>query len=488
MTELEKNQTRLVQYGILWQLFKLFSTYDIELDDAIVHARLQESFLYEEEGFTAVALEVQNMLAVMSVRALCRLGGLFAEDKGLQTPLNPLVKRAADALMTPNLSQLLLLSSHHEFLKIFHGECESYTLFWNRDMRQEQMNFVSPRAILEPRVCTDENCVEAIEFRFVYLADLLYVGGMYVKMLIGSMQVIEKSLVPVLLDDLGLTATFFEELFSFVDNGELTCPQIVTEEGAVLNLPPYAGWSIDEERRTATDRVTALKCLSVTASVAPVLVEKSLIANNTAMKMLMRLLFPPDNEVHQSEDAKKCLTPNPLLYVPCRLHCMATLQVLSTLLDFGTVSLEFGICHILIELVHVCQDVGPEALGIIRNLCANGAGAKCARKILQSGIYLEFIGWLLLVRETIVDEDFDAAERLRIPSAMILSEMAKDGAPLNIESRHALCRFFPPAIVQVIASSPEMIVEYILVRSVKLTLFISYAHPFVLLLWCRLTI
>ncbi|CAI5733709.1 unnamed protein product [Hyaloperonospora brassicae] len=462
MTELAKNQTRLVQYGILWQLFKLFSTYDGELGDASVHARPQTSFDCEEEGIATEASQNQNVLAVMSVRALCRLGGLFAEDKGLQTPFNPLVKHTADALLTPNLSQLLLLSSHHEFLKIYHGECESYTLFWNRDMRQEQMNFISPRASLEPHVRTNESCIEAIRFRFMYLADLLYVGGLYVKILIGSLQVIEKSSVPVLLDDLGLTATFFEELFAFIGTGELTYPQLVNEEGIVQNLAPYAGWSIDKEQRRTADRVTALNCLSVTASVAPRLVEKSLMANNTAMKMMMRLLFPPDSEVHRSEDASRGLVPTPLLYVPCRLHCIATLQMLSILPDFGTVSVESGICHILIELVHTCHDVGPEALTIIRNLCANGAGAKCARDILQSGIYLEFIGWLLAVRETIIDEDFDAAERLRIPSALILSEMVKDGAPLNIESRRTLCRFFPPALVRVIASNPEMIVEYIL--------------------------
>ncbi|EEY68023.1 uncharacterized protein PITG_18094 [Phytophthora infestans T30-4] len=462
MAQLEQNQQRLVKAGVLWQLFKLFSTYDVELDDAIVQTRLQQSIETEEGGYATVAVEIQNLLAIMAVRALCRLGGLFADRSELQSPPNPVAERVVDSLMTPNLSVLLLLSSHHEFLKIFHGECESYTLFWNSEMRQELMNLVSPRASVEPAMTTNEQYVDAIKFRFMYLADLLYVGGLYVEILMGSLLVIEKSMVPAPVAELGLTETFFKELFSFIDSGELIYPEFVNEEEKVQRLPPYAGWNIDEQQRTTMDRVTALNCLSITTAVAPTLVEKNLVANDSAMKMVLRLLFPPDNEVHQSEDAEKSLVLTQQLYVPCRLHCLATLQVLSMLEDFSTAALEFGICDILIELVHICQDVGPEALGIIRNLCANGAAAKCVSEILQSGVYLEFIGWVLLVEETIVDDEFDAAERLRVPSAMVLSEMVQDGAPLNIESRRALCRFFPPAIVRTIASCPDTIVEYIM--------------------------
>ncbi|KAG7394324.1 DnaJ sub C member 13 [Phytophthora boehmeriae] len=462
MAQVEKNQERLVQAGILYQLFALLSTYEVELDDITVHNRLQNNISSMDENFADVAVEVQNLLAIMAVRALCRLGGLFPEGSELQSPHNALVKRVADALMTPNLSGLLLLGSHHEFLKIFHGECESYTLFWNAEMRQEQATFVSSRSSVEPTMSTVERYVEAVEFRYMYLADLFAIGGLYIEILMGSLLVIEKNLIPAHVSELGLTEAFFHELFSFIDSGELICPEYVDESGNLQKLPPYAGWNIDKEQLATMDRVTALNCLSITASVAPTLVEENLVANDSAMKMVLRLLFPPDNEVHQSEDAEKSLVLTPQLYVPCRLHCLATLRVLSTLDSFGKASLEFGICDILIELVHICQDVGPQVLEIIRNLCAYGAAADCVAEILQSGCYLEFIGWVLLVEETIVDDEFDAAESLRIPSAMILSEMVKNGAPLNIESRRALCRFFPPAIVRSIASTPETIVEYIM--------------------------
>ncbi|RLN89430.1 hypothetical protein BBJ28_00001220 [Nothophytophthora sp. Chile5] len=462
MALLEKNQELLVQRGVLWQLFLQFSTYDVALDDVTVRSRLQNSIGSVDDGFADLTVEVENLLAIMAVRALCRLGGYFAEGSELESPPNSLVKRVVDSLMTPNLAELLLLSSHHEFLKIFHGECESYTLFWNRKMRQELLAFLSPRASVAPVVTTVEPYTEAIQFRFEYLAELFYVGGLYVEMLMGSLLVIEQSLVPIPVPELGLTGKFFRELFSFIDSGELVCPQYIDADGNPQNLPPYAGWRVDKEQLTTMDRVTALNCLSITTTVAPKLVEKHIITDNSAMKMVLRLLFPPDNEVHQSEDAEQSLVLTPQLYRPCRLHCIATLQVLSTLDDFGKASLAFGICDILIELVHICQDVGPDVLGIIRNLCAHGAGGDFVAEILQSGCYLEFIGWVLLVEEIIVDDEFDVAERLRVPSALILSEMVKDGAPLSIESRRALCRFFPPAIVREIAASPETIVEYIM--------------------------
>ncbi|KAF4319344.1 hypothetical protein BBO99_00005999 [Phytophthora kernoviae] len=336
MVQVVKNQERLVQAGVLWQLFALFSTYEVELDDITVHSRLQNSISSMEENFADVAVEVQNLLAIMAVRALCRLGGFFAEGSDLQSPSNALVKRVADALMTPNLSGLLLLSSHHEFLKLFHGECESYTLFWNTEMRQEQVTFVSSRSSVEPAVSTVERYVEAIEFRYMYLAELLSIGGLYIEMLMGSLLVIEKSLVPAHVSELGLTEAFFHELFSFIDSGELICPEYVDESHNLQKLPPYAGWGIDKEQLATMDRVTALNCLSITTSVASTLVEEYLVANDSAMKMVLRLLFPPDNEVHQSEDAEKSLVLTPQL--------------------FGKASLEFGICDILIELVHICQD------------------------------------------------------------------------------------------------------------------------------------
>ena len=482
MAQLEKNQKRLIKSGVLWQLFRIFSTYDVELDEAVIHTRLQESLCCKEEGHATMTGEVQNLLAVMAVRALCRLGGLFTEESELQSPFNPIVKHVVDALMTPNLSELLLLSSHHEFLKIYHGEYESYTLYWNHEMLQEQTQFIMPKASVEPDVFLDERYIDVIQFRFLYLADVLYIGGLYIDMLMGSLLVIKKSQVSAPVAEFGLTETFFTQLFSFIDSAELSYPELINEEGNVQRLVPYAGWNISEERRVTNDRVTALQCLSIITSVAPRLVEKSMVTNIAAMKMVLRLLFPPDNEVHQSEDAETSLVLTPQLYVPCRSHCISTLQVLSTLQDFGTASLELGICDILIELVHICQgSVGPEALGIIRNLCANEAGAKCVSEILRSGVYLELIGWMLLVEETISDDDFVSAERLRIPSAMILSEMVKDGAPLNIESRHALCRFFPPAIVRTIASSPDMIMEYIMVTCAKMSLSYSCFSPDALL-------
>ncbi|KAL8007373.1 hypothetical protein Plhal703r1_c04g0023901 [Plasmopara halstedii] len=462
MAQLEKNQHRLVQAGVLWQLIKLFSRYNTELDDATVQTRLHESYTLEVEGYMTVVVEARNQLAIMAVRALCRLGGLLSDESGLLTPPNLLVKQVVDALMTPSLSELMLLSSHHEFLKFFHGEFESYTLIWNSEMRHELKKFVSARASVEPTLTTNENYVDAIRFRFINLADLFCVGGLYIEMLMAYLLVIEKSSDPVSIENLGLTEKFLKELCLFIDSGQLSLPELINKDGIIERLPPYAGWKVGEEQRTTMERVTALNCLSLTASVAPMLVETSLIGNDSAIKMLLRLSYPPGNKVQQSEDAENCLVLTQQLYLPCRLHCISTLQVLSKLDSFSFAALGIGICYILVELIHICPDVGPDALEIIRNFCANGAAIKCVSEILQSGIYLEFIGWMLLVEETIIDDKFDAAEGLRIPSVMILYEMIKDSAPLCSESRQALSRFFPPAIVRTIASSPETILEYIM--------------------------
>lgn len=464
MTLLETNQQRLIEAGVVWQLLELFSRYDVELDDADVQIRLQNYSGSEEDEYATIALECQNALAIMAVRALCSLEGLFLDDGQIMSFSNRLVRQVVDSLITPNLSSLLELSSHHEFLKIYHGNCESYTLFWNKEMRQEQKKFLSPIAKIEPSTMMEQHYIDAVKFRYMYLADLFYIGGLYIEMLMCSLSVIKESPDPTPINKLGLKQIFFEELFSFIDCGELIYPEFKNEEEIVQQLPQYAGWNIDAELRKTTGRITALKCLSIVASVAPTTVGMKLIANDSATKMVLRLLFPPDNGVHESISAKQSLNFPPQLYIPCRLHCLSTLQMLSSLENFGRAALDFGICDILIKLVHICPGVGVEALNIIRNICANGAAAKCAFAILQSGVYLEFIGWMLLVEETFVDEKYESTEQLRLPSAMILHEMVKEKAPLKAESRHALCRFFPPAIIRTIASYPQSIIEYLMVR------------------------
>lgn len=448
---------------MLWQLFLLVSKYDVTLDDATVLARLNSDMGSVEEDFSKMDDEVQNMLAIMAVRSLCRLGGFFVEGSELASPKNALVKSVVDALLTPNLSELLLLPSHHEFLKLLHGDCESYTLFWNEQMRREMLTFVASKTEDPPSVVDDEDYVDAVRFRFDFLGDLFYVGGLYIETLMSSLFVLEQNPVPAADPTLGLGSTFFHELFIFIDNGELACPHIVYQDGQVEVLPPYAGWRIDKEELTTMDRVTALNCLAIIAEIVPELVEKNIVADISAMKMLLRMLFPPDNEVHQSEDAEQSLALSTKLYIPCRIHCISTLKVLSCMTEFGKASISLGICDILIELIHLCRDVGPDILEIIRNLCAHGAREAFVGETLHSGCYLEFIAWMLLVEEIIIDEEFSVAEQLRVPSALVLAELVKEEHPVCIEGRRTLCRFFPAAVVRKIAAEPEHAVEFLMV-------------------------
>lgn len=457
------NQDILVRSGLLWQLFLLISRYDVELDDATVLARLDSDVGSVEVDFDNMVVEVQNLLAIMSIRSLCRLGGFFVDGSDLASPKNALVKSVVDALFTPNLSELLVLPSHHEFLKLFHGECESYTLFWNESMRRELLEFIETKTSVQPTAPELEDYSAAIHFRYEHLADLLYIGGLYIETLMGSLFVLEQDPVPHDTAELGLTPAFFHELFSFIDNGELVLPRILTDDGEVKVLAPYAGWRIETEQLETMDRVTALNCLAITATIAPNLVEKNIVADVSAVKMLLRLLFPPDNEVHQSEDAERSLVLSTQLYLPCRIHCINTLKVLSCGEEFAKMAIPLGICDILIELIHLCKDVGPDVLEIIRNFCSHGAGADFVREILHSGVYLEFIAWMLLVEEIIVDDEFSVAEQLRVPSALVLGELVRDEHPVCIDSRRTLCRFFPPAVVRQFAADPEHVVEFLMV-------------------------
>lgn len=469
MSILQQNQDRILRFGIVWQLIVLFSDYEVELDDTTVHARLQITATSVEEDFGTIHTEVQNLLAIMSIRALCRLGGIFAVGSELATSPNEKLKVVLDALLTPNLAGLLILNSHHEFLKIFHGNCESYTLFWNEEMREELLDFVVPNGDLQPGTNIDEDYSDALSFRFNYLKYLFNVGGLYMETLMASLIVLQQSSIPASEHDLGLTETFFTDLFGFIDVGKLKPPRLVA--ASYVSMRPHSGWGIDESELSTVYRVNALNCLAVLCIVAPSLVESNIVRDIGAIKVVLRLLFPPDNEVHQSEDAKKNIALPEELYLPCREYCLSILLALSCMEQFGKAAGSFGVCDILIEVVHVSRDVGPEALSIIRNLCSCGASADFVSELLQSGAYVEFIGWLLLVEDLITDEEFIAAERLRFPCAQIFSAMTRPDAALNVESKHALCRFFPASLVHELSVNPETFLEYYMVSSYLLVIF-----------------
>lgn len=463
MSILQQNQDRILRCGIVWQLILLFSNYDAELDDMTVHARLQNSTTSVEEDFGIIKTEVQNLLAIMAIRALCRLGGIFAVGSDLATSPNEKLKVVLDALLTPNLAGLLILSSHHEFLKIFHGNCESYTLFWNEEMRIELLDFVVPLGDMQPTTNVNEDYSEAVSFRFNYLKYLFNIGGLYMETLMASLIVLQQSSMLAPEHDLGLTEMFFADLFGFIDNGKLKPPRLVPSTDT--SSRPHSGWGINESELSTAYRVNALNCLAVLCSVAPSLVESNVVRDIGAIKVLLRLLFPPDNEVHLSEDAQKNIGLPEELYLPCRDYCLSILLALSCMERFGKAAGSLGVCDIMIEVVHVSRDVGPEALNIIRNLCTFGACADFVADLLQSGAYIEFIGWLLLVEDLITDEEFSAAERLRVPCAQIFSAMTRPDAALNVESKQALCRFFPASLVHELSINPETFLDFYMVRS-----------------------
>lgn len=466
MCLLEHNQDALLERGVLYQLLALCFKYNVEIDDATVRSRLQSS-LYSRNGYASMEDEVHNLLAIMAVRAICRLGGIFADGSELRSPPHARVNAVTDALLTPNLAALLELSSHHEYLKIFHTDCESYTLFWNEAMRSELLAFIAPRAALEPSLAVFEDYIAAIRFRFEYLAQMFNVGGLYIETLMASFVVIKESAVPAPVPELGLTEAFFKELFAFIDNGELKPPTHL-EDYFKDEVPlPHAGWSIDKALLRTDFRVTALECLAVISFVVPAFVVRNIVADVGLIKMILRLLFPPDHEVHEGTDAETSIVFPLELYEPSRDHCLAILESLSCVDAFGNASAALGICDALIEMVHLCKTVGPEALGVIRNLCAHGARSEFVSEILQSGCYIEFIAWMLLVADFITEEDFADAQHLRQPCVEILAEIGKPGAVLGDKAQDALSNIFPTSIVLELVRHPKTFIEYFNVRGIS---------------------
>lgn len=463
MCVVELNQDLLLQRGILYQLITLCFKYNAGIDDATVRARLQ-SGAYSREGYSTVEEEVHNLLAIMAVRAICRLGGIFPDGSELSSPKHARVRAVVNSLLTPNLAALLELNSHHEYLKIFHSNCESYTLFWNVAMRRELRAFVTPRAAFEPSLAVHEEYLDAIRFRFEHLKEMFNVGGLYIETLMSSFVIIKESSVAAPVPELGLTKSFFKELFAFIDNGELTLPE--DQEGYLNGETPlpYYGWGIEKEQLQTNFRVTALECLAVISFVVPAFVVQNIVADVGLIKMILRLLFPPDNEVHEASDSEKSIVFPVDLYQPSRDHCLAILESLSCVDAFGKASVELGICDILIEIVHLSKPVGPDALGIIRNLCAHGARSEFVSEILQSGCYIEFIAWMLLIEDFITEEDFADAQHLQQPCVHILAEIGKSDALLGKKAEDALINIFPVTIVHQLVKHPETFIEYFKVR------------------------
>ncbi|TYZ69341.1 hypothetical protein PybrP1_000115 [[Pythium] brassicae (nom. inval.)] len=459
MCLLEQNQDLLLQRGVLWQLLTLCFQYNVEIDDATARARLQ-SGAFSREGYASVEEEVQNLLAIMAVRAMCRLGGIFPDGSELCSPKHVRVRAVMSALLTPNLAALLELNSHHEYLKIFHANCESYTLFWNGAMRRELRAFVAPRAAFEPSLVAFEDYEDAIRFRFETLKEMFSVGGLYIETLMASFVVIKESRVAAPVPELGLTTAFFSELFAFIDNGELRRPADQEEYLHGETPLPYSGWGIEREQLQTSFRVTALECLAVISFVVPAFVVQNILVDAGLIKMVLRLLFPPDNEVHEASDAEKSIVFPEELYEPSRDHCLAILESLSCVDAFGKASVELGICDILIEIVHLCKPVGPEALGIIRNLCAHGARTEFIAEILQSGCYIEFIAWMLLIQDFVTEEELADAQHLRQPCVQILAEIGKSDATLGTKAEDALVRIFPVALVHALVQYPETFIEF----------------------------
>ncbi|GLD91912.1 hypothetical protein PINS_up000445 [Pythium insidiosum] len=457
MTLLEVNQDLLMANGVIWQLLLLFSQYDVSLDDTSALARLQASFLSTDGDYDAVAREIDNVLGVMAIRAICRLGGYFPVDHELFSPRNALVHSVLNSLFTPNLAKLLSLRNHHEFLKIFHGDCESYTLYWNAEMRKELFEYVTSRGDVQPQKGCSEDFDGAISLRFNFLSHVFAIDDIYIDTLASSLLVVRAGDIE-LPKNLGLHEDFFVHILQFIETGKLQ----ISDHTAQAPNRPFSGWGLSDDELQTNCRAAALSCVAAASEVIPLEVEKHLEADTSLIKMILRMLFPADNEVHCSDGTDEDPLVFPLeLYGTSSSDALRILESLSKMDSFGRAAHSVGICDILIEVVHQCRHIGPNCLSIIRNLCRAGAQELYVNDIMNSGSYLEFFGWLVVVEEPQTDDDVHALEALRRPSAEVLGELGQAHREIGLRCFEMLKRMLPVPVAEALISHPSSFVDFL---------------------------
>jgi hypothetical protein len=410
----------------------------------------------------------------VSIRALCRLGGIFVQGSPFGSPVNIHVKSIVVSLMTPNLSNLLRLDSHHEYLKIFHSDCESYTLYWTASMRQELLKLVSAKAIAQPTLDTHEDYLDALKFRFEYVAEVLNIGGLFIETLVDSLLILQKNPAPAPVKQLGMNARFFEGIFNFIK----TCKLLKVEvEGCTEIFPPYYGWKLQEESLTTVHRLETLNCLAIIGSVAPDQLNANITKNIPLVKLMLRLLFPPDNEVHEQDveleeaeaEDEKDIVLSMELYPVARAHIIQVFNSIASFAQFGKIAFDLEICEIYIEVIHICPEVGQELLSVIQKLCTCEERHHIVKQILKSGCYLEFITWFAYVEVPESAKEAMILEALRVPCAQVLASMTLPNAVLTAEVMQMLYRFFPRSMAEEIVRNPLTSVQYYMVSPSLLT-------------------
>lgn len=162
-------QKALIYAGVIWRLIPHLLSYDSTLEEDILDETQREKYTQHS----------CNLLAILSAKALGRLGGYMFDE--YSSPKNPELQKAMSLLLTAPLAKLLRNRRPRELLISLNENVEKPTKIWNIGMRKEILDFVR-KIDKEREPGTNINDLLPSEsFIFSNLKDELCIGTVYVR-------------------------------------------------------------------------------------------------------------------------------------------------------------------------------------------------------------------------------------------------------------------------------------------------------------------
>jgi curved DNA-binding protein CbpA len=180
-------KTFLTKAGVVWRLVPFLLNYDNTTNDLLLtqsgksdSGPMNPMDVLDESQRISYNQYSSNILAILSAKALGRLGGYMFDD--LLTESNPSIKEVLSALLTPSVAILLRNRRPWDLLNSLNENVESTTKIWNITMRKELMNSIKSTDASREKGFHDSDLLQ-IKEKFVYsnLKDELFLAGVYIR-------------------------------------------------------------------------------------------------------------------------------------------------------------------------------------------------------------------------------------------------------------------------------------------------------------------
>jgi hypothetical protein len=167
-------QQGLIDAGVVWRLIPHLLSFDDSLEEDVLDETQREKYTQHS----------CNLLAILSAKALGRLGGYMFDD--CASPKNAEMQRAMPFLLTAPLAKLLRNRRPRELLTSLNENIEKPTKIWNIGMRKEILAFVLKTDQEREPGSHAQDLLPAESFVFSNLKDELCVGAVYVRVFIKN--------------------------------------------------------------------------------------------------------------------------------------------------------------------------------------------------------------------------------------------------------------------------------------------------------------